>query len=342
MPHFEVHNHTRYAYESLVLNDEEGMPQFVPLVQATFAIDPPGGTVSLLEEQPAVDVAGQWYGDPAITSVRSEPQIAFQKLATDVVMRGHACATQANTTQLRVGIRIGPLTKLVRVVGERFLVRRGGAVSVTEPRTFEKIPLIYERAFGGWDRRSEDAREHRCDSRNPVGVGFRIAALDVDDQTALPNIEYEDQLLRSYGDAPDPAGFGFMAPNWLPRAAFAGTYDAAWDMLRKPLLPRDFDRRFFNSASPGLIAPGYLRGDESVVVIGTNPQGRVAFDLPGVAPPECIVEVRGRRRISMLTVLDTVVVDMDELRLSLTWRAHVPVRNGPHDILRVAVRSVTK
>lgn len=342
MPHFEVHNHTRYAYESLLLNDEEGMPQFVPLIQATFAIDPPGGTVALLEEQPPIDVAGQWYGDPAVTSVRSEPQIAFQKLATDVVMRGHAWATQANTTQLRVGIRIGPLTKLVRVVGDRFLVRRGGAVSVTEPRPFEKIPLIYERAFGGWDRRSADEREHRCDPRNPVGVGFRIAALDIDDQAALPNIEYEDQPLRSYGDAPDPAGFGFMAPNWLPRAAFAGTYDAAWDTLRKPLLPRDFDRRFFNSASPGLIAPGHLRGDESVVAIGVSPQGRVAFDLPGVVPPECIVEVRGRRRISMPTALDTVVVDMDELRLSLTWRAHVPVRNGPHDILRVAVRSLAK
>lgn len=342
MPHFEVHNHTRYAFESLVLNDEEGMPQFVPLIQASFAIDPTGGAVSLIEEQPAIDVAGQWYGDPASTSVRSEPQIAFQKLATDVVMLGYACATRPNTTELRVGIRIGPLTKLVRVVGDRFLARRGGAVSVTEPRPFERIPLVYERAFGGWDRRSPDEQQHRCDPRNPVGVGFRLAALDVDDQTALPNIEYEDQPLRSYGDTPDPAGFGFLAPNWQPRAVFAGTYDAAWDAQRKPLLPLDFDRRFFNAASPGLIAPGYLRGDESVVVIGASTHGRVAFDLPGVAPPECVVEVRGRRRMSLMTVLDTIVVDMDALRVSLTWRAHVPVRNGPHDILRVAVRSVPR
>jgi hypothetical protein len=340
MPHFEVHNHTRFAYESLVLNDEEGMPQFVPLVQATFAIDPVGGALSLLEEQLPIDVGGQWYGDPATTSVKSEPQIAFLKLATDVVLHGHACATQANTTQLRVGIRIGSLTKLVRVVGDRFMVRRGGAVSATEPRPFEKIPLIYERAFGGWDRRSADEREHRCEARNPVGVGFRIAALDIDDQTALPNIEYEDQPLRAWGDTPDPAGFGFMAPNWQPRAAFAGTYDAAWDTQRKPLLPLDFDRRFFNAASPGLIAPSYLRGDESVVVIGASTHGRVAFDLPGVAPPECVVEVRGRRRISLMTVLDTVVIDMDELSLSLTWRAHLPLRNGPHDVLRVALRSV--
>ena len=47
-----------------------------------------------------------------------------------------------------------------------------------------------------------------------------------------------------------------------------------------------------------------------MVAIGVSPQGRVAFDLPGVVPPECIVEVRGRRRISMPTALDTVVVQL--------------------------------
>ncbi|HEY5809803.1 MAG TPA: DUF2169 domain-containing protein, partial [Povalibacter sp.] len=262
--------------------------------------------------------------------------------ATDVVMLGHACATAPNTTQMRVGIRIGPMTKLVRVVGDRFLARRSGATSVSDPRPFERIPLVYERAFGGWDRRGDDAAQHRCEPRNPVGMGFRTPAISSDDQVALPNIEYEDQLLRAYGDTPAPAGFGFMAPNWAPRSAYGGTYDAAWDSQRKPLLPADFDRRFFNAASPGLIAPGYLRGDESVVVIGASPHGRVGFDLPAIAPPECVVELRGRRRIPLQTMLDTVIVDMDQLHLSLLWRVHVPVRNGPHDVLSVEVRAAAQ
>src|SRR6185312_7848826 len=139
-------------------------------------------------------------------------------------------------------------------VGTRRLLKRSGAVRVSDPEPFDTIPLIYERAFGGWDRRSEDANEHRCEMRNPAGVGFRDRSLGGDDDLVLPNLEHPDHPFRSYGDAPPPAGFGFIAPNWQPRLALAGTFDVAWDRTRKPLLPKDFDRRFFNAASPGLVA----------------------------------------------------------------------------------------
>jgi hypothetical protein len=58
------------------------------------------------------------------------------------------------------------------------------------------------------------------------------------------------------------AGFGFISPHWQPRAGLAGTYDASWQASRAPLLPVDFDRRHLNAVSPGLVAPGYLRGGE--------------------------------------------------------------------------------
>jgi len=35
--------------------------------------------------------------------------------------------------------------------------------------------------------------------------------------------------------------------------------------------------------------------------------------------------------------LDTVVVDTDDRTLTLLWRSHVAVRNGPHDVLSVGV-----
>jgi hypothetical protein len=339
MPHVEVRNHTPFAYESLVLTDEEGIPQFVPLVQATFSIADTGD-VSLIEEQPVPNIGGEWYGDPATASLKVEPQIAFTKSSTDVVLLGHAYAATPGATETQVGIRIGPLRKVARVVGDRFLVSRSGVTTVSRPRPFEKIPLVYERAFGGWDRRDPNPANHRCEPRNPVGVGFRANALDSNDELALPNIEYPDQPFRAYGDTPPPAGFGFLAPNWHPRLTFAGTYDAAWEQQRKPLLPRDFDRRFFNAASVGLIAPGYLQGNESVTVIGTSTQGRIDFTLPSVASPECIVEVRGRRRVSLPTRLDTVIVDTDKYLLTLMWRAHLATRNGPHDVLSVEVRTV--
>jgi hypothetical protein len=338
MPHYEVRNQTPFAVEAVVMTDEEGVPQFVPLVQASFAISDTGG-LTLLEEQPPPNIAGEWYGDPATTSQKLEPQIAFIKPSTDVVLRGHAYAPSRGATETQVGIRVGPVSKVARVVGDRMLVRRSGAIGVSSTQPFEKIPLVYERAFGGWDRRDPDPSRHRCEMRNPVGVGFRVNSLSDDDQVPLPNIEDVEHPFRGYGDAPPPAGFGFIGPNWAPRLAFAGTYDAAWDRERKPLLPRDFDRRFFNGASVGLVAPSYLTGHEAVIVVGASPSGRVDFNLPGIAPPQCMVELRGRRRVAPPAHLDTVIVDMDERVLTLMWRSHLPVRNGPHDVLSIEVRS---
>ena len=338
MPHFAVRNHTPFAYDSLALTDEEGVPQFVMLVQASFTIGP-DGALSLLDEQPAPNVGGEWHGDPANASPRLEPQIAFVKPTTDVVLLGHAHAPSRGATEVTVGIRVGPVSKVARVVGDRFLVRKGGATAVSAPQPFEKIPLVYERAFGGWDRSAADPTQHRCEMRNPVGVGFRANAQAREDEMRLPNVEDAERPFRGYGDVPPPAGFGFMAPNWQPRLGYAGTYDAAWDRQRKPLLPADFDRRFFNAASPGLIAPQRLQGIEPVVVIGASPESRVAFELPGVPPPVCVVGLRGRKSVPVRTGLDTVIADMDRRTLTLMWRGHVPVRNGPHDVLAIDVQT---
>lgn len=338
MPHPAIENHTGLAHEPLLLCDEEGAPQLTCLVQGCYGVSPEG-EVALLAEQPPIETGGEWPGDPALSSMRLEPQIAFFKQATDIVMLGCAHAPRPGTTRMQVGIRVGPVQKLVDVVGTRRLVKRSGVVQVSDPEPFETMPLVYERAFGGWDRRAADPSEHRCEMRNPVGLGFRNRALGGDDDVMLPNLEQPGHPFQSYGDAPPPAGFGFIAPNWQPRLAFAGTYDQAWDRTRKPLLPQDFDRRFYNSASPGLIAPGYLRGNEPVVTIGASPHGRVAFHLPCPAAPVCIVELRGRNRISLQTVLDTVIVDMDLMRVTLQWRAHLPVRNGLSEVVSIEVLS---
>ena len=334
MPHINVRNRTTFAYDALVLADEEGRFQYVPLVQATYGISAQG-VLALLEEQPGPDIAGAWHGDPALASPRLEPQIAITKLATDVVLLGHAHAEALRDTAGQVGIRVGPVHKVAAVIGNRKLVRRGGRVTVSAAEPFERIPLIYERAFGGWDRRNANPMAHRCEPRNPVGTGFCDASQDADAEVNLPNFEDPQRPFRAYGDTPPPVGFGFIAANWQPRLAFGGTYDAEWDQTRKPLLPRDFDRRFFNAASPGLTTPGHLRGDEQVTVIGAAPEGRVQFPLPGVPAPVCMVELRGRKRVRLQTALDTVIVDMDQRVLTLMWRSHLPVRNGPHDVVSV-------
>jgi len=102
-------------------------------------------------------------------------------------------------------------------------------------------------------------------------------------------------------------------------------------------LPKDFDRRFFNAASPGLIAPGYLRGDEDVMIVNASPVPKLKFKLPGIPPPVCKIELRGGRTEVLQTNLDTVIINTDEMLVFLLWRNYMHVPNGPHDVISIEV-----
>src|ERR1035438_7606605 len=97
-----------------------------------------------------------------------------------------------------------------------------------------------------------------------------------------------------------------------------------------PLLPVDFDRRYFSAASPGLTAAGYFQGDEVIVVEGASPRGTIAFHLPGMPPPSCRVQLVGRRDADVETRLDTVIVNTGEHELILLWRGCLRIPSGPH------------
>jgi hypothetical protein len=153
----------------------------------------------------------------------------------------------------------------------------------------------------------------------------------------MPNVEDPNHLIRRYGDKPPPAGFGFTSPDWQPRAQYAGTYDEAWDKERKPLLPNDFDARFFSSASPGLTAAGYLNGGEDVVAVNAAPTSPLRFKLPGVPAPVCRLGLRTGKTAVLRANLDTVIVNTDEMRVFLIWRSSARVVTGPHDVVAVDV-----
>jgi hypothetical protein len=332
-------NRTPFVFEAAFMTDEEGAPLFVPIVKATFviAVD---GSLQLAEEQQPVKLAGEHWGDPAVSSYRYEPECAFVKPATDVVMIGHAHAPRVGTTEVLAGIRVGGLQKVVRVTGDRYWARRSvGGIAMSAPQPFERIPLIYERAFGGWDRLDDDTSQHAFEARNPVGVGFRRRWHEAETTVPVPNIEDPAHPLRSFEDRPAPAGLGFVSPHWLPRAPLAGTYDETWLRERSPLLARDFDRRYFNAASSGLIAPAYLNGDEAVTVANASPRGQLHFRLPGIAPPSVETTLRDGREEKLATNLDTVIIDTDAHQLVLIWRAHLVVREAPRDVLSVRVET---
>lgn len=324
MGHPDIKNGTPFVFEPIFIADEEGCPVLVPLVRATYDIA--DGGLRLAEEQVPAVVEGELYGEPGKSSYRYEPEGSLPKPATDVVLVGSAVAPRHGTTEMLVGFRVGTMTQSARVVGDRTFFRSGLSVGMTKPLPFERIPLQWERAFGGWDRSSLDEAKHAPEPRNPVGAGFRGKDSRFEVGLRCPNIEAPEEPFKGWGHRPRPVGFGFTSPDWEPRRQWAGTYDRDWEEARAPLLPRDFDRRFLNAAAPGLVAKGHLRGDEQVVVSGTTASGGLAFRLPGIGSPLVRVQLAGRQRVEVVTNLDTVIVDTDREKLFLLWKGELRLR----------------
>jgi hypothetical protein len=165
MGHPQVENRTPFVFEPLHVADEEGRPVVATLVKGTFDLLAGGKLAVAPEQQPAL-FAGVFHGEPDVSSYRFEPEFAFVKPATDVALVGHAHARTKGQTQTLVRFQVGALSKEVLVTGDRVWQARWIGKRPSEPAPFERIPLQWERAFGGWDRTAEDPNDHVFEPRN--------------------------------------------------------------------------------------------------------------------------------------------------------------------------------
>jgi hypothetical protein len=293
----------------------DGVDSLYTIIKGTYALNrlDASGFPAVAEEQVPPVLADEYHGDPIKSSVRVASDLSLVKPATDVLLIGTAYAPNGRaTTWMDVSLTAGPLRKFVRVFGDRFW--RSG--DPTRPQPFERMPLVWERAFGGIDTAKDKVGG---EPRNPVGAGFRAPDGEKPlEDLPLPNLEDPRLPISSWKDRPAPAAFAPLAAHWEPRKSFAGTYDEAWQKNRAPYLPKDFDPRFFQIAPEGMIAAGYLRGGEIIDLNGVTPTGRLAFRLPAVRW-KVAYSLDGSTEFPPLN-LDTVLIEPDMARVILVWR----------------------
>ncbi|WP_020408523.1 DUF2169 family type VI secretion system accessory protein [Hahella ganghwensis] len=336
MSHPEIDNRTPFVAEAIPHNDENFRPVYTVLLKATYDIIDTA-QLRLAEEQAPLILAGEYYGDPETTSLKYEPECTLTKLGTDVVLVGHAYPESPQHRQTKVGIRLGSLQKTAIVFGDRVWENRSNPTA-SLPQPFDKMPLCWENAFGGRDLRVVEPDLPSFEARNPVGKGYADKKLGLPDNLLLPNIEDPNHLIQDWKDRPAPCGFGFVSPHWQPRCQYAGTYDEQWDANRKPLLPTDFNRRFFSAADSALQAQGYLQGNEEVIIVNASERGRLAFQLPGVPNPAFQMKFHRNDEIVAGTNLDTVIVNTDNHQLIMFWRAIVPSPGGHLDLAELNIK----
>ncbi len=328
-------NPTPLAATPLFLTDRHGAETLLVAVKGTWRINR-DGTLSVAEEQVPVRFEPEYSGDPASSSLLHDTDVVLEKPGTDCILLGYAWAPKMGVGSVDVNFGVGPVRKTVRVFGERIWMKCLGKVSMSKPAPFEKIPLLWERAFGGADTSWPDPKDHEFSLENPVGRGLMAKKTKLEiDGLRLPNLEDPAHLIKKPTDCPGPAGFGPIPPHWQPRAGYAGTYDDNWRKYLSPLPPEDMDPRFHSSASPGLASTRHLTGTEQVLVENASRTGRLLFDLPGGVPSVSVMIGAATRELEMR--LDTVIVEPDEERLVLVWRGSHNVHGRVHDVHSVRV-----
>ncbi len=331
----QLRNGSPFAVEMFGLPDAKGIDTLYVVVKGSFQCTPSG--LTLAAEQCPVTLTDQYWGEPGESSLRYPSEAHLDKPGTDVLVLGDACAPDQRPTEcLDIGVSIAGRRCDARVYGDRYWTEGLGGLRPSGAKPFVRMPVVYERAFGGTDATDPEQEIYRAEPRNPVGRGFvgKRPTGELLGQPA-PNIEDPRHPIGDPSARIVPVGFGPVAPSWQPRAGYGGTYDEAWRRTVAPHLPADFDPRFFNTAAAPLVFADNLVGGEPVVLRGFHPRGVQRWTLPSC---ELSIEVTVAGNVESIAArLETVLLEPTDERLTLSWRASFPADRTMLRVEQVAI-----
>ena len=312
----DFYNQSPFPFQSFATLAPSGVLHWVCVLKATCSLD---GNDNWSADGASIQYADEYFGAPALTSIRRPNDIAPFKPKSDVVFVDAVAHAPGNAElpTWPVTIDIGKINVRLNVVGPRHWSRNMfGAWRLSEAEPVTQVALIFENAYGGLDG-SGNAFE-----ANPVGKGFRPPQSPKSESfSSAPQVFFSSDSVNSPTHRQLPAGVGATSPAWLPRRPLAGTYDQHWKNNVWPILPSDFHYRFHNVAPKHLQADDYFRGDETICLDGLADQGPVRRQLPGGLNPGLLMPRSGGGGSWARLNMDTLLIDMSARRIEAVFRA---------------------
>ena len=213
------------------------------------------------------------------------------------------------------------IDKRLEIVGDRRGPARpsgiGGAQLVDAAAPYVRMPLIYERAFGGVGF-----------ARNPVGTG---AIAEEDGQASLPNLHYANGRI-----AQDPAGFGPISSLWpARRELLASTSRQAADNDLEAHLSDDFSDAYFLSAPADQQLDAWL-GGEMLVLFHLHPRVQTLRMYVPRWVASAVLQTQRGVRVPIPLRLDTILLEPESMTAELSFRADIRVDDEALKGARVA------
>ncbi|PKM36969.1 MAG: DUF2169 domain-containing protein [Gammaproteobacteria bacterium HGW-Gammaproteobacteria-10] len=321
----------------------DGRELLVVVIKGTFQIPEWANQApELAEEQVPLVFADTFTGEPGFSAPIYESDFAPRKPRCDVLLLGTAHAREGTpVNQIPVGLKVGDFKKVFRVVGDRVWQAGIGGIHAGPPAPFLQMPISYDRAFGGLDDFHVDPEKHGAYRPNPVGLGYhQILSGNLVNGSPMPNTEESERSITNPAGDYRPMSFGPVGRSWEPRYRLAGTYDQNWTDNIFPFLPPDFDEAYFQAAPPDQQIP-YLQGGEEIVLANLTPSGRNRFWLPKIDMPVVFFPKKGGKEESR-AVIDTLIVEPDSGRFTITWRIARPLKKSMFEVSQVLVGEMSR
>jgi hypothetical protein len=320
------------AFESIAPTGQ--MLQIV-VIRATFDIR--SNIAQLCTEQIPVVAADEYFGEPQTSSIRTPNDLAPYKPNTDIIVNAIAYAPNGlPSDEWAVELSVGKISKRLMVTGPSEWTKNIHHCSRSRREPCTQVPITYENAYGGqWKTdKIQGASEY-----NPVGKGYIASdALAFGESTPAPQLTSTADFPAFFSAPVIPQGFGAIAPAWLSRRCYAGTFDSQWERERAPELPSDFKYDFYNAAHPDLIYDGFLCGGEEVVLKGLTPDGLLTFKIPLYEIGIVITDKAGFS-YGAFANLDTFHLDVERKKLALVYRASAPILDDGIAQLEIKLRT---
>lgn len=249
------HSTNKPAYLRIVCGQESDQFEIVVIVKRTYDIDPDGRCHLADQQEPVHDdaVPHEEVEPPRVSPPRFDNDCFAFKAATDLILQGAAYTYDSSRTQTTVELQVGDVHRAIRVHGDRQCEWVRGLLQFTAAAAFERMPIRYDRAYGGQDVVAlERNGDEICDAfdsvrpewqlsttspyhypRNPSGVGYLIQA-DTESTVGLhvPNLEFPFDPITperlavkdvdGWMSGPLPACFDWSEQSWFPRIAYLG------------------------------------------------------------------------------------------------------------------------
>jgi len=304
---------------TLLWRPQEGSLVLTVITKASYELK--AGVTPLAEAQDDVNERDLHAQNNTKLGLYSASDLAPYKSQADVTVVGKAFSPPDELASALVArVKVGAVDKRIEIHADRYMRRDG---RVRDKKFFSKMALGYERAPGG---------PH---TNNPVGMDL---VEQEDGRILLPNVQAVGET-PSLAEPLTPCGFGPIPTSWPARQRLLDDTHRAWleqDWAHAPV-PANINWDFFNVA-PRDQRLGVIRPDEEIILEHLHPEeATLQMKLPGKSPRVYVERSSGAQRVRMKG--DTLWIDTNRLRCTLTWRGTVAVENEA-EAMRVIVAMI--